>query len=287
MRRRSIGSLVLACTPLALAPACARVDSPAGTLPDARSPTATEFPDARPRLLERVAVIGASASRGFGLDIGLADALTVLCGNALVDVRDCSSSRMFIAPLPQATQQVECAREAGPTLVVALDFLFWFGYGFVESEEQRLEHLEQGLQLLERFDCPVVVGRFPDMSAAVGRMLLSGQMPDDVTLERLNARLADWASERSGVLVVPLDRMLAELHAGQTADTAVTELGPLLQADELHPTQAGELLLARAVLAALADAGHALVPLVDLGTARAALEARAAARGPRERQGWR
>jgi hypothetical protein len=267
----------------ALAASCAPGGASEGTLGSA-TPALEVAARARPSVLSRVAVIGASASRGFALPVGLADALSALSASALLDVQDCSSSRMFLAPLTQGNQQVECAREGSPTLVIALDFLFWFGYGFAESEAQRLERLEQGLELLEDLDGHLVVGRFPDMSAAVGRMLLPGQMPDGATLERLNARLAEWARGRD-VLVLPLDRMLADLRAGRAVDLGgeaeAHGTGNLLQADELHPTLEGELFLARAVLTALSDAGHAIGPLVEHGSALEALEERAAARTSR------
>jgi hypothetical protein len=208
----------------------------------------------------QVAVIGASASDGFRLSVGLADALAALVGNERLELADFSASGMFLGPRGQGARQVDQALALEPALVMAVDFLFWFGYGLVVEESDRLELFEDGIRLLDSFDCPLVVARYPDMSPAIGRMLIPGQVPRAATLELLNRRLVEWAEERGDVLIVPLDTLLDKMRSdrpisvgGRTWPAGSTQA--LLQDDRLHPTLEGELVLAQLVLDALANAG--------------------------------
>jgi len=168
-------------------------------------------------LLQRVFMIGASASSGFLLqaDVGVPTSLTDVLEAALVSehepVQASTSLSFFLSPLASGEKQIDKALAYEPTLLLALDFLFWFGYGRVASEDARLERLEQGLWLLDKLEGPLVVCDLPDMSAALdGRgpfgvpMLRPSQIPRGATLERLNAMLAAWAAERGDVIVVPL-----------------------------------------------------------------------------------
>jgi hypothetical protein len=133
--------------------------------------------------------------------------------------------------------------------VVGIDFLFWFGYGAkdaygrtIDREPQRLELLEKGLAFLDDLECPLVVGDFPDMSAAVGKMLGPEQMPKLTTLPLLSRRVREWAAKRKQTIVLPLSELVpqlgssGELHLGRHTFPAGTEL---LQDDHLHPTLDG------------------------------------------------
>lgn len=205
--------------------------------------------------LERVVVIGASLSAGFGAERSFVDVLAASLRAANQPPLGLGDELFFTAPLATGTRQVGAARDAEPTLVVALDFLFWFGYGTtdaqggaIELEAERLELLERGLDLLEVFECPLVVGDFPDMSAAVGKMLSSEQMPAQTTLPLLSRRVREWAAEREHTLVLPIAEIAAQIAAGSSASTGqAIQIGRhtfppgarLLQTDELHPTLDG------------------------------------------------
>ena len=247
-----------------------------GPVPDfVTAPARTE--SAR-QLSGQVAIIGASASDGFRLSVGLADALEALVGNERIELADFSASGMFLGPRGQGARQVDQALALEPALVIAVDFLFWFGYGLVVDEADRLELFEDGTALLESFDCPLVVARYPDMSPAIGRMLLGGQVPDEQTLVRLNQRLVEWSEERGDVVVVPLDALLDNMRSdrpitvgGRTWPAGSTQ--ELLQNDRLHPTIEGEAVLAQLVLDALAEAGLRLSDALDWEAAIAELRA--------------
>jgi hypothetical protein len=85
------------------------------------------------------------------------------------------------------------------------------------------------------------------------------QVPSGEALAALNARIRAWASERKGVVVVPLADLIAKLHAGVeirirgnhwAADARAKLIGP----DRLHPTLEGAAALWVASLDALAAA---------------------------------
>jgi hypothetical protein len=168
--------------------------------------------------------------------------------------------------------------------VVALDFLFWFGYGAMtadgaplESEDQRLELLETGLEFLDELECRLVVSDFPDMSAAVGKMLAETQMPERATLERLSARVRAWAAERGDTVVLPLAAAVEALKGEGEIVLGRHRWPPgtrLLQGDQLHPGVEGTIGVAQWVADAVVQAGWARSEdfEFDLDTVRARLQ---------------
>lgn len=226
----------------------------------AQSPAAVR--PAAPPALQRPVVVGASLSYGLGLDqkhengarTSFADVAEAALEVEHQRVVDLGHSLMFVNTASNARQLVESAHDRNPTLVVALDFLFWFGYGDLPSEDARLALLERGLDQLEGFECPLVVGDFPDMKAALrgksplangGPLLQAAQVPSPETLTKLNARLAAWAAERPNVVLVPLSEFVAKIHSGEKLEVRGNTFGgkdalaTLMQPDLLHPTLRG------------------------------------------------
>ena len=226
----------------------------------------------------RVAVIGASASAGFGCTYRVAkadgeymrsfrliDMVECACDELKLKTLDTSSGFFFFSPVKNGATAAKRAREFNPECVVALDFLFWYCYGddgpsgeALKSEAERLEKLELGLKELESFAVPVLVGDIPNMQRAVGKMLSASQMPSADTLAKANARLAAWAKDRANVRVLPLAAMQQslmttnslEINGRKIVGTAET---PLLQRDELHPAPLGMAGLACAVADAIKE----------------------------------
>jgi hypothetical protein len=230
----------------------------------------------------RVAVIGASASAGFGCvyretrDDGeyaasfrLIDMVKLACPELSLVTTDVSSGFFFLKPVANGAQAAKRAREFKPDCVLALDFLFWYCYGddapdgkALTSEAQRLEKLEAGLKELESLEGPILVGDLPDMSPAVGKMLSPTQMPKQETLAEANARLAEWAKGRTNVRVLPLASMQRQLMEQNSLEIDGKKLTPtkdlpLLQRDALHPAPLGMAGLACAVASELKDAVRA------------------------------
>ncbi len=217
------------------------------------------------RAFARVAVVGASLSAGFALDVeagrplGLAEVLECALTARHEPVVSAADIFFFVRPLEAGAVMTEKAAAANPTLLVALDFLFWYGYGIVEAEGDRRARTEEGLRLLERFSCPVIVGDLPDMSEAIGTMLSAAQVPAPETRAYLNRRIREWAAQRAAV-VVPLSELVEKLRTGGEvrAGSAVysgAASRALLQRDRLHPTIEGLACVAIAALDAFTGEG--------------------------------
>ncbi len=210
-----------------------------------------------PSPLQQVVVIGASLSAGFGAERPFVDALEASLRVPHRPLLGLGDELFFTGPLQLGPLQVSTALDAEPTLVVALDFLFWFGYGTfdarggaIELESERLELLERGLELLADIECPLVVGDFPDMSAAVGKMLSPEQMPQTSTLPLLSKRVREWAAGRKHTYVLPLSEIVPQLHSEgevRIGRHTFSSGARLLQPDQLHPTLDGLVALAQLV----------------------------------------
>ncbi len=215
---------------------------------------------------QRVVVIGASASAGFVLSEPFGGTNTDKCklhrylDAAIIPphapVKNLATSLMFMNPDALAAMQVEAATNAQPTLVVAVDFLFWFCYGDVSANE-RAGRFEEGLKLLERIPCPLVVGDIPDMSSATNTGIIGvDQLPGEATRLAANKRLKEWAAAHPRVAVVPL----AEFMRATRANAAIKlhngtlpagKSRALMQNDMLHPNPQGATILALGILDSL------------------------------------
>ena len=267
--RHAFRTLALAL--IVAAPSLAQV-APVPTTPAAAPAAAAAKP-------LRIAVIGASASAGFGcvmremrddgeyaLSFRLIDMVRHACPELELLTTDMSSGFFFLAPLRNGATAAKRALDFKPDCVIALDFLFWYCYGDdspkggpLGDESERLDKLELGLKELEKFSVPVLVGDLPDMSPAVGKMLSPAQMPAKETLRKANTRFAEWANTRENVRILPLANMQRQLMEERALEVRGVRLEgtparPLLQRDELHPAPLGMVGLAVAVAVELKDA---------------------------------
>ena len=217
--------------------------------------------------IKRVAVVGASASAGFGIivmkqsPIGrlpgswtLANTLRTSSQNSIVMI-DLGSSMFFLSPQETGERLFERAVKVEPDLVVAIDFLFWYCYGNrgvdgtrKRTLEERMRMLDVGLAVLDTYDGPIIVGDIPDMSGAIGRMLSRAQVPRPDALAALNARIQAWVEERPRARLFPLAEIIDNLGKGEPF--AIGEhhwdrqmLAQVLQRDQLHPTIDGQIAL--------------------------------------------
>jgi hypothetical protein len=216
---------------------------------------------------QRVVVIGASASAGFVLSEPFGGTNTSRCRlNRYLDaaisvphapVENLASALLFMNPEAFAPVQIAAATNAQPTLVVGLDFLFWFCYGNGSTDAERAQRFEGGLKLLEQFHCPLVIGDIPDASFATNTGIISiRQVPSEAARLAANQRLRAWAAAHSQVTVMPLAVFMRDTVAdqaitlhGQKLPAGQTRL--LLQADRLHPNPRGAAVLALGVMDAL------------------------------------
>lgn len=206
---------------------------------------------------QEVVILGASLSAGFACpwpdEDGnpnrterLKKALGSLWDRDTARVRDLSDLLTFQSPVKKQTPRVARAMKADPDLLLGIDFMFWFGYGSVWSPKRdaRLERQQQAFAMLEKFDCPIVLGDYPDMTGADPRMLRQSQIPKPAVLKELNKRLHEWADARDHVTVFPLAEWVAQMKKeGRSVyvEDEEVQLGPkaLLQSDRLHPTKLG------------------------------------------------
>ncbi len=223
------------------APAVARQDAP---VPD---------PDMA-ALLERVAIVGASASAGFNLEIELGTPRTLaellpamLHPMDTHEILDAADTLTFFDPRARGSAQIDRVLEFEPKSVIAIDFLFWYAYGPL-PEDDRAERFQLGLAQLQRLRCPVVVGDLPDMRGASSKMLPPEYVPSPELLENLNQRLAAWAKPRPHVRIMPMSVWSARLREGEAFEHRGErwegdESKSLLQWDRLHPSLEGSFFL--------------------------------------------
>ena len=215
----------------------------------------------------KIVVIGASASGGFVLSEPFGGTNTTRCKlNYYLDaavtaphapVKNFATALLFLSPDALAAQEIEAATNSRPTLVIGVDFLFWFCYGDGPTDADRARHFEAGLKLLERIPCPLVVGDIPDASSATNTGIISvAQVPSETARRAANARLKQWAAARPQVAVVPLAEFMQAVKANaaiklHNGSLPAGKTRALLQADGLHPNPRGAAVLSLGILDAL------------------------------------
>jgi hypothetical protein len=207
----------------------------------------------------RVHVIGASVSGGFrdgplfgakeqGDSVTLQQVVKAWAGDtARVTTHSTTQmTGMFTDPIGIGTEEVQQALRSKPDIVLAIDFPFWFAYGFVSGNEAkaRKEKLAEGLAMLAKFSVPVLLGDLPDMHGAARRMLNPRQIPSKELLAELNVQLAAFCKEHTNMHLMPLSKLVSTMRDEGVvlplADGALkTGPGALQQEDRLHATRLG------------------------------------------------
>ena len=134
----------------------------------------------------RGAGLGASVSAGLAAPPVAASIKAGLPADAAV--LDVASVLFFQDPFANGRAQVDAALAHRPTVVVALDFLFWFAYADASPAERRAR-LDAGLALLAPLPGTLLVGDLPDMRNANPRVLGPAAVPSPDELAALEARL--------------------------------------------------------------------------------------------------
>jgi len=255
--------------------------------------------------LARPAILGASASAGFGCEVTADDGRPYLADMEAVYqamVRGWHDDPIFLADAgfysrarQVPVEQMNAALARAPSLIVAVDYLFWPVYSSRPAdlsadaiERDRLDALEQALAQLDRFHGPVIVGDIPDMRTASGRMLSLRNIPPPSQLEAFNRRIREWAARRPAAapaVVIPAFDLGRAIESGAPLPTSfgaapADDVTVYVQEDRLHPTTTGLIILLREGLAGLAargiiDADSFRTDLADIA-ARLPAEARAA-----------
>jgi hypothetical protein len=208
----------------------------------------------------RVILIGASATAG------MRDGTSTTVTNAALyairpyldaaitaphdPVASIASPFFFLSPAAMGKAQIQKASKADASLVIGVDFLFWYCYGNVHAEEDRMRRFEAALSQLGQIKCPLVLGDIPDASAAENHILGPEEIPHPETISAVNRRLKEWAAARKQTTVVRLAEFMKRALLDEPIEVhgeKIVESHVLLQADKLHPTARGAAVLALAI----------------------------------------
>ena len=198
-------------------------------------------------------------SRSLALHLHLKNELSVDHGK----IQNFASRWTFLATEANGRYQIKRARAAEPTVVFAVDYLFWYlsanpRFRGPDLEKlTRLEFFEKGLAHLATLKCPVLVGNIPDAETSIGKALSKDQYPGAEIIMKANTRLAEWVKEHPQMIFLDL----AKFHRLASSDLEVTVKGVttpagesrdlFLQWDKLHPTPKGAEVITQVALEAL------------------------------------
>jgi hypothetical protein len=208
------------------------------SVPDAAPPV----PPVGPALpLDRIAIVGASVSVGFG-GTPFGDAFAAAAPRSKVE--SYANLYLFRDPIGESQLQADKAIAYAPTAVVALDFLFWDLYGSPDAD-WRQQALASALANLERIranDAWIVLGDIPYITTAAEWMLPKERVPAPAKVTEFNAEIAAWASGRDRVLLIPFASWSAPLVGNSDVELAPGErvqARSLLSIDGLHANPLG------------------------------------------------
>ncbi len=224
-------------------------------------PTASGQP-----LLERPFIIGASVSDGYEHTERLggprSDALALdIYLKQVIRAPDLKFTNLgqrfcFLHPLGISQKQVSDTLDSKPTVVIAVDQLFWQLYGNFASPEQRIKTFKTALAKLDPIACPLVIGNIPDASHSLGKMLAASQIPKLETINKANLILKEWVKKRKQTSIIDLENFMSLCVANQEIKLkhityAAGTTKKLLQNDMLHPTPEGAKAISYAVIESL------------------------------------
>jgi hypothetical protein len=223
-------------------------------------------------IFRRVVVTGASVSSGFGVttppikgDLGaypinMKHIMEGVITSDLSEVKFFGDLLFFKKSRANAKAYIEKIKEYKPTLVVGVDFLFWFGHGTppvgCDISQYRMEKLNFVLDLLGELKVPIIIGDLPNVRQTIGKMLSPKQVPTKELLLALNERIHEWGDSHANVTVVEVFDLSNKLMN----DEPITFLGhtwpagsqsKLLQQDMLHTTFEGTVIASMMVAEAI------------------------------------
>lgn len=188
---------------------------------------------------QRIFIMGASVSAGMG-GLTFLDAFKAAAPRG--EVASAASVMLFRDPKAATLKQAAQAADFKPTMVIALDLLFWDAYGFAPQAARR-RAVADALAVLDRLHdagAVVVVGDIPRIVTASPMMLAPEAVPPANQLAELNADIAAWAGP--GKLVAPFAAWATPLAKNAEVtmpDGARVMASTLMAADGLHANPRG------------------------------------------------
>lgn len=202
-------------------------------------------------LFASVHVIGGDLTGGVGLDkeIGVPVTFADVIDASLLFPHGALTWHTFPSS-SLAGEQVELARRAGATLVVAPDYLVPFVYADAVDDDARLRGIDTALKLLETLTCPLVLGDVPDFRATLTARkpaYPANHVPSVELLARVNAAVKKWAEPRKSVVLAPIADLYAHVASGEPLRARATNvpaawLPELLQENRVHARAFGSIL---------------------------------------------
>lgn len=217
-------------------------------------------------ILARPVIIGASVSDGYdhlerlggpksdalALDLYLKKSIK----SPATKFSNYSNRFCFVYPIGISHKQVADALESRPTVIIAVDQLFWQLYGNFPSPEQRLITFKAALTKLDPITCPLVIGNIPDASHSINKMLAPSQIPNIQIINKANQLLTAWVAKRKQTAIIDLARFMELCVSNKEIKLKHITYPPgttkqFLQTDMLHLTPVGATAISYAVLEAL------------------------------------
>jgi hypothetical protein len=190
----------------------------------------------------RIAIAGASVSAGFG-GAPFGDAFTAAAPTSAVE--SSANVMLFKDPIGDTDRQLAEATAFKPSIVIALDLLFWDVYGSEDAawHERALANALAGLEKLRSDGAWIIVGDVPLITNASDWMLPREAIPTQARLDEANRRIEKWAAKGKGhIVLVPLAQWTAPLRTGAkvTLPTGESvEASELMAVDGLHANPLG------------------------------------------------
>jgi hypothetical protein len=184
----------------------------------------------------RIAIVGASVSAGFG-GTPFGDAFTAAAPHSAVE--SSANVMLFKDPAGDVHRQMAEATAFKPSIVIALDLLFWDVYGY--DDPAGLADTLAQLDALRTAGAWIVVGDVPLITTANEVMLPRSAIPTAAALARANQTIATFA-KKDHVVLVPLAAWTEPLRSGAkvklpTGETV--EASELMAIDGLHANPLG------------------------------------------------
>jgi hypothetical protein len=156
--------------------------------------------------------VGASVSAGFG-GTPFGDAFAAATPTSAV--QSGANVMLFKDPILLTQAQIADAIAFKPSIVIAIDLLFWDVYGDADAgwQDQALSDAFNELEKLRSTGVWIVVGDIPLITTASEMMLPKSSIPSQARLDVMNKRIAAWA-KKDHVVLVPLVEWTAPLRAG-------------------------------------------------------------------------
>ncbi|MAI66895.1 MAG: hypothetical protein CMJ26_03340 [Phycisphaerae bacterium] len=234
-------------------------------------------------VLKRVVVTGASVTSGFGLttppikgDLGaypinMQHIMEGVITSEHEEVAFFGDLLFFKNSRKNAIAYIKQIKAHKPSLIVGIDFLFWFGHGTPPEAENisayRMDTLNFAIGLLDELNVPMVIGNLPNVRDAVGRMLSTSQVPTEKTLQKLNARIHAWGDAHDNVTIIDVNGLWEKVmhdeeivlhnHTWPAGSQAM-----FLQQDMLHTTFEGTVAASMLVSEALGVACFETDPII-------------------------